>query len=484
MDIRDYGQDQELIKQFLRDYTYVNDNGDVVSKYGQAMTDIANREQILLPVELTDLEKFNTDLARQVEGNTIRYKQLFYGALDEILPLYKTKELQCKDIMDVFIEQRKSVAERLQRNQGPHQSNNTLGQPSQTSNPNGRNFVDIDGSYPPDLVRRVEVAFKPSSFKPIPVREVKAEHIGKYVTIRGIVTRSSQVKPKITIVTYTCDSCGYESFQPVHGSEFTPLFSCSSAACVAAKVSGRMTMQTRGSKFVKFEEIKLQEHSDQVPTGHIPRTITIHAYGELTRLCVPGDHISISGVFLPIEKAGYRMRTGGLTADTFIEAHWISQMNKTEDDELSVEPLSDEEAYALIADGQNFLSRLSNSIAPEIFGHENLKKALLLLLVGGVDRNQKGMKIRGNINICLMGDPGVAKSQLLGFIDRLAPRSKYYSDRIQCQSLIVLSWHTNTSVAYNIMLRNIKSSHNHLAYKRTIKRAGLQILVATHFISI
>ena len=72
----------------------------------------------------------------------------------------------------------------------------------------------------------------------------------------------------------------------------------------------------------------------------------------------------------------------------------------------------------------DFYEKLSTSIAPEIYGHEDVKKALLLLLVGGVDRSPKGMKIRGSINICLMGDPGVAKSQLLGFIDRLAPRSK------------------------------------------------------------
>lgn len=67
---------------------------------------------------------------------------------------------------------------------------------------------------------------------------------------------------------------------------------------------------------------------------------------------------------------------------------------------------------------------LAASIAPEIYGHPDVKKALLLLLVGGVDRNPRGMKIRGSINICLMGDPGVAKSQLLSYIDRLAPRSE------------------------------------------------------------
>merc|ERR1719414_2423585 len=72
----------------------------------------------------------------------------------------------------------------------------------------------------------------------------------------------------------------------------------------------------------------------------------------------------------------------------------------------------------------------SQSIAPEIFGHSDVKKALLLLLVGGTDkRTDSGMNIRGNLNICLMGDPGVAKSQLLGFIDRMAPRSQYTTGR-------------------------------------------------------
>ena len=72
---------------------------------------------------------------------------------------------------------------------------------------------------------------------------------------------------------------------------------------------------------------------------------------------------------------------------------------------------------------EDFYEKLASSLAPEIYGHEDVKKALLLLLVGGVDCTPHGMKIRGNINILLMGDPGVAKSQLLSYIDRIAPRS-------------------------------------------------------------
>lgn len=81
-----------------------------------------------------------------------------------------------------------------------------------------------------------------------------------------------------------------------------------------------------------------------------------------------------------------------------------------------------QEELALLSE-DDFYTKLAMSLAPEIYGHLDIKKALLLLLVGGVDKRPDGMKIRGNINICLMGDPGVAKSQLLNYINRLAPRS-------------------------------------------------------------
>ena len=72
---------------------------------------------------------------------------------------------------------------------------------------------------------------------------------------------------------------------------------------------------------MKFQEIKIQEHSDQVPVGHIPRTMTVIAKGEVTRLAVPGDHVSITGVFLPMMRQGFRQVTTGLLSETFLEAH-------------------------------------------------------------------------------------------------------------------------------------------------------------------
>lgn len=135
--------------------------------------------------------------------------------------------------------------------------------------------------------------------------------------------------------------------------------------------------------------------------------------------------------------SGFRQLTGGLLSETFIESHQILKVNKTETD------IDDDDAESLNAvkklnQAEGFYNRLSSSIAPEIYGHEDLKKALLLLLVGGVDKSPYGMKIRGNINICLMGDPGVAKSQLLSFIDRLSPRSQYTTGEFRLVRLFFL----------------------------------------------
>merc|ERR1711970_208001 len=103
-------------------------------------------------------------------------------------------------------------------------------------------------------------------------------------------------------------------------------------------------------------------------------------------------------------------------------------VNKTEDEEEQQDQEITEEELKQVQE-DNFYDKLASSIAPEIYGHDDIKKALLLLLVGGVDRSPAGMKIRGNINICLMGDPGVAKSQLLSYMDRLAPRSQLTTGR-------------------------------------------------------
>uniref|UniRef100_A0A667WLB1 DNA replication licensing factor MCM7 n=1 Tax=Myripristis murdjan TaxID=586833 RepID=A0A667WLB1_9TELE len=316
-------------------------------------------------------------------------------------------QVVAKDSLDVYIEHRLMMEQRGR-------------DPAETRDPRNQ--------YPPELMRRFEIYFKsPTTSKPKVVRDVRADSIGQLVAVRGIVTRATEVKPMMVVATYTCDQCGAETYQPIQSPSFMPLIMCPSQECVTNKSGGRLYLQTRGSKFMKFQELRIQEHSDQVPIGNIPRSMTVYARGENTRLAQPGDHVAITGVFLPLLRTGFRQAVQGLLSETYLEAHCITLMNKTEDDELGAEELSEEELRSITDEG--FYEKLAGSIAPEIFGHEDVKKALLLLLVGGVQQAPKGMKIRGNINICLMGDPGVAKSQLLSYIDRLAPRSQYTTGR-------------------------------------------------------
>ena len=279
--------------------------------------------------------------------------------------------------------------------------------------------------------------------------------MGHLVTIRGMVVRSSDVKPFIQVATYSCDVCGSEVYDLTYSKrEFVPLKVCMNCASSGggggnggaenggggprrrAADMGILQLQTKASKFTKFQELKLQELPSQVPMGHVPRSLTVYCRGELTRQANPGDDITIDGIFLPQkvnDGHGFRGRRAGLMSTLYVDAQNIIVHKKSYDAESSTTlHLPEDERQRLEADIRRVSESddpagiLSRAIAPEIFGHEDIKRALLLQLVGGVFRQMSdGMKIRGDINICLMGDPGVAKSQLLKHVASIAPRGVY-----------------------------------------------------------
>ena len=301
---------------------------------------------------------------------------------------------------------------------------------------------DVDSTlpasiFPAQLTRRYNLVFKPRtpsasssapSQKALAVRNVRGEHLGHLITVRGIATRVSDVKPAVQVNAYTCDRCGYEIFQPVTTKQFTPMQECLSEECKGNNSKGQLFLSTRASKFLPFQEVKIQEMADQVPVGHIPRTLTINCTGTLTRKISPGDVVDVAGIFLPTPYTGFKAIKAGLLTDTYLEAQWVNQHKKAYND-LVIDPktLRRIEQYKNSGHMYEYLAR---SIAPEIYGHLDVKKALLLLLIGGTTKVMgDGMKIRGDINVCLMGDPGVAKSQLLKYITKVAPRGVYTTGR-------------------------------------------------------
>ncbi|CAO3629640.1 unnamed protein product [Mucor hiemalis] len=376
-----------------------------IAKYDVMMQNVVDREQFVLVIDLNDLQSVSRTVAHIIR-NTKHYIDFFANVIDEICATKTSNnpDLSYKDsVLDVIIRQR-SIRD---------------------TNRSSEN----DETFPPSLTRRFEIFFKPlRQDKGFAVREVNGAQLGRLVTVRGIITRVSDVKPFLQVNTYSCDSCGYEIFQEIKQRQFTPLTKCVSQECKSNNVKGKLYMQTRASKFLAFQEVKLQELTDQVPVGHIPRTMTLHLYGAVCRQLTPGDVANVTGIFLPMPYTGFKALRAGLLTDTYLDVQYIHRLKKqydeiemTEEDELKLEELKN---------NPNVYNHLARSIAPEIYGHEDVKKTLLLLLVGGVNKTVgDGMKIRGDINICLMGDPGVAKSQLLKFIAKVAPRGVYTTGR-------------------------------------------------------
>jgi DNA replication licensing factor MCM7 len=289
--------------------------------------------------------------------------------------------------------------------------------------------AQANGQDVPDLNRVLgrcyDVRFVPRSGDKLKrLREIGAANVGELVTVRGIITRASDVQAQIDVQTYLCRSCGAEVFQEVHAREYNPLSECPSDVCRANRQKGSLVQTMLGSKFSRLQEFKLQELPSEVPIGHVPRSVTVRAHGDLVRLCKPGDVVSMAGVFLPQMSTGFRASRSRLTMDTYIDAHTITLAKKN----YSEMDLSEEELETVIDLGasEGIYERLAQSISPEIYGHLDVKKAMLLSLVGGVTKTMSdGLRIRGDINVLLVGDPGMAKSQMLKHVTKVAPRSVY-----------------------------------------------------------
>ncbi|EGV59938.1 DNA replication licensing factor MCM7 [Yamadazyma tenuis] len=448
-----YTEIKKSLKEFLQsfkssieDVSMDTDNELIYGpKYMNLLQQVSNREVSTIYIDLNDLKAYEANngfdgqipsqvtsrskLTDNILENTYRYVELFSSIIDEIMP-NPTKDISATDdVLDVIIHQRQLKNQRVLQETADEVNNLRTGFNDQVGE-NQQPQEEAENLFPPKLTRRYFLYFKPliTQNKPMSVREIKGEHIGKYITVRGIVTRVSDVKPSVIVNAYTCDKCGYEVFQEVNSKVFTPLSDCNSAVCKNDNVKGQLFMSTRASKFSSFQEVKIQESTNQVPVGHIPRSLTIHVNGDLVRCLNPGDVADISGIFLPSPYTGFKALRAGLLTETYLEAQHVYQ-HKKQYESLEITPAIEAKIQDLFQQG-GIYNRLAKSIAPEIYGHLDVKKILLLLLCGGVSKEiGDGLKIRGDINVCLMGDPGVAKSQLLKAIGKIAPRSIYTTGR-------------------------------------------------------
>ncbi|MEM4475136.1 MAG: minichromosome maintenance protein MCM [Fervidicoccaceae archaeon] len=256
-----------------------------------------------------------------------------------------------------------------------------------------------------------------------PIRSIKSDKLGRLVMIEGIMVRATPVKQKMVraVFKHLRRDCEEEFEWPGEGElgeilELPPY-------CPKCLQPGPMRLVPERSKYVDWQKVVIQERPEDVPPGQIPRSIEVLLTRGLVDAARPGDRVSVVGVVRVKSPTGAR-RIGSPVFDVFIEGVGVEVSQKTlEEVEITRE---DEQKILELAKDPWIRKKIIASIAPGIYGMWDEKEAIALALFGGVPKETPdGMRIRGDVHVLLIGDPGTAKSQLLQYVSRIAPRAIY-----------------------------------------------------------
>ncbi len=252
--------------------------------------------------------------------------------------------------------------------------------------------------------RKVFVRFRNlPSINHIPLRKIRSEHIGLLVMVDGILTRASEVKPRLVEAAFECLRCHHINFVKQETTEIIKPIICENTNC---RRNGPFRLVNEESKFEDWQKIRIQEKPEELPPGQLPRAIDAILTYDLVDAARPGDRVSVIGILRSTPE--YAGRTKLSTFKIYLEANYIDITEKElEKTEITQE---DEQKILELSRDPNIHNKIINSIAPSIYGLEDVKEAIALQLFGGVSKVlPDSMKIRGESNILLVGDPGTAK---------------------------------------------------------------------------
>ncbi|XP_071598276.1 DNA replication licensing factor MCM3 [Heliangelus exortis] len=257
--------------------------------------------------------------------------------------------------------------------------------------------------------------------KHVSPRTLTASFLSCIVCVEGIVTKCSLVRPKVVRSVHYCPAT--KKTIERRYTDMTSLNAFPSSSVYPTKDEDNNPLETEYglSVYKDHQTITIQEMPEKAPAGQLPRSVDVILDDDLVDRVKPGDRIQVVGTYrcLPGKKGGY---TSGTFRTILIACH-VKQMNK------DVRPLYSASDVAKIKrfsknHSKDIFNQLAKSLAPSIHGHEYIKKAILCMLLGGVEKIlENGSRIRGDINILLIGDPSVAKSQLLRYVLSTAPRA-------------------------------------------------------------
>ncbi len=259
----------------------------------------------------------------------------------------------------------------------------------------------------------------------VSIREIRSHHLERLITIKGIVTKITEIRPLLRKAKFKCLRCGFSDIwmEQIEG-RYTIPTECPNPEC---NRRGPFSLIKNESEFIDWQSITVQERPEELPPGQLPISLSCTALDDMVGLVRPGDRIKFTGILKTRQKSNL---SRGQLATFFPYLDILSVEKETEEYEtLNITP-EDEEKIKELAKDPFIYEKIRNSIAPSIYGYDNIKKAIALLLFGGVAKTTtEGVKIRGESNILLVGDPGVGKSQLLRNVMTLAPRAIYTSGR-------------------------------------------------------
>jgi DNA replication licensing factor MCM6 len=318
------------------------------------------------------------------------------------------------------------------------------------------------------------------------VRALRARNVGQLLSISGTVTRTSEVRPELAQATFVCEACRSVVPDVEQTFRYTEPTQCPNATCLN-RTAWRLDI--RQSTFVDWQKVRVQENSSEIPTGSMPRTIDVILRGEMVDRAKAGEKCIFTGALIVVPDVSqlglpglkrvavrddrsadaggsgisglkslgvrdltYRLAflacmvssdvssigasgeaqivdvVGSLTGSAKLEtAETLSELQEAVLASYTQEEMDDLRA---MVHSDHIYSRLVQSLAPMVYGHEIVKKGILLQLLSGVHKSTpEGMQLRGDINICIVGDPSTSKSQFLKYVCNFAPRAVYTSGK-------------------------------------------------------
>ncbi|XP_051868626.1 DNA replication licensing factor MCM3 [Pristis pectinata] len=358
--------DEPALREAQREYLDFLDDEQDQGIYQSKVSDMINQNLYRLIVNINDLRRKNEKRAHQLLNNSFEELLAFQRALkDFVASIDATYAKQFEDF-----------------------------------------YIGLEGSF---------------GSKHVSPRTLTSRFLSNIVCVEGIVIKCSLVRPKVVRSVHYCPATK-KTIERKY-TDMTSLEAFPSSAIYPTKDEENNPLETEFglSLYKDHQTITIQEMPEKAPAGQLPRSVDIILDNDLVDVVKPGDRVQVVGTYrcLPGKKNGY---TSGTFRTILIACH-VKMMSKEVSPMFSADDVAKIKKFSK-SRSKDIFEQLARSLAPSIHGHEYIKKAILCLLLGGSEKLlENGSRIRGDINILLIGDPSVAKSQLLRYVLFSAPRA-------------------------------------------------------------